>query len=186
MRLLKSLLRFHRTRWWRSTDFWLEGGVTGLQDEWLHTTSDDFRCRQKVMTWERFGLRPGKPLVRRISLWLYDSILAVATSRGPQRRTISHFFIHFFILFFAFQCISLDYNAETKFSFVHLRVVHPSREEWLLQFQKQSCILSLELRFTAFGAELKLAGERTGSFPCFYLMCLWSVWVCLKGRGSRY
>lgn len=34
-------------------------------------------------------------------------------------------------------------------------------KEWLLQFQKQSCILSLELRFTAFGAELKLAGERS-------------------------
>lgn len=34
-------------------------------------------------------------------------------------------------------------------------------EEWLLKFQEQSRVLSLELRFTACAAELKLAGERT-------------------------
>lgn len=34
-------------------------------------------------------------------------------------------------------------------------------KEWLLHFQQQSSMLSLELRFTTFGAELKVAGARS-------------------------
>ncbi|CAK9000763.1 unnamed protein product [Durusdinium trenchii] len=43
---------------------------------------------------------------------------------------------------------------------VHGEELADDLKGWLLRFQEQSRVLSLELRFTAFGAELKLAGER--------------------------